>query len=69
MLRTNILANLIGNGWIALLTLVATPIQIHLLGVEAYGLVGLITVLQIVFATLDLGLLKLPVTASLPLPG
>ena len=56
MLRTNILANLIGSGWIALLTLVATPIQIHLLGVEAYGLVGLITVLQIVFATLDLGL-------------
>jgi len=56
LLRTNILANLIGNGWIALLTLVATPIQIHLLGVEAYGLVGLITVLQIVFATLDLGL-------------
>jgi O-antigen/teichoic acid export membrane protein len=56
VLRTNILANLAGSGWIALLTLVATPIQIHLLGVEAYGLVGLITVLQIVFATLDLGL-------------
>lgn len=56
MLRTNILANLIGSGWIALLTLVATPIQIHLLGVEAFGLVGLITVLQIMFGTLDLGL-------------
>jgi len=56
LLRPNILANLIGSGWIALLTLVATPIQIHLLGVEAYGLVGLITVLQIVFGTLDLGL-------------
>ena len=56
MLRTNILANLAGTGWIALLTLIATPIQIHLLGMEAYGLVGLITVLQIVFATLDLGL-------------
>jgi O-antigen/teichoic acid export membrane protein len=56
LLRTNILANLAGSGWIALLTLVATPIQIHLLGVEAYGLVGLITVLQIVFGTLDLGL-------------
>lgn len=56
MLRTNILANLAGSGWIALLTLVATPIQVHLLGVEAYGLVGLITVLQIMFGTLDLGL-------------
>ena len=56
MLRTNILANLAGSGWIAVLTLIATPIQIHLLGVEAYGLIGLITVLQIVFNTLDLGL-------------
>jgi O-antigen/teichoic acid export membrane protein len=56
LLRTNILANLAGSGWIAFLTLVATPIQIHLLGVEAYGLVGLITVLQVVFGTLDLGL-------------
>lgn len=56
MLRTNILANLVGSGWIALLTLVATPIQIHLLGVEAYGLIGLIAILQVIFATLDLGL-------------
>ena len=56
MLRTNILANLFGSGWIALLTLIATPIQIHLLGVEAYGLIGLIAVLQIIFGTLDLGL-------------
>jgi O-antigen/teichoic acid export membrane protein len=56
LLRTNILANLIGSGWIALLTLIATPIQIHLLGVEAYGLVGLVAILQVVFSTLDLGL-------------
>jgi O-antigen/teichoic acid export membrane protein len=56
LLRTNILANLIGSGWIALLTLIATPIQIHLLGVEAYGLIGLIAILQVVFGTLDLGL-------------
>jgi len=56
LLRTNILANFIGSGWIALLTLAATPIQIHLLGVEAFGLIGLITVLQVMFGTLDLGL-------------
>jgi O-antigen/teichoic acid export membrane protein len=56
LLRTNILVNLAGSGWIALLTLVATPIQIHLLGVESYGLIGLIAVLQIIFGTLDLGL-------------
>ena len=56
MLRTNIVANLIGSVWIAVLTVIATPIQIHYLGVEAYGLIGLIAILQVVFATLDLGL-------------
>jgi O-antigen/teichoic acid export membrane protein len=54
--KINVVSNLAGSGWIAFLTLVATPVQIHLLGVEAYGLVGLIAILQIVFGTLDLGL-------------
>lgn len=56
MFKINVLANLAGSGWIALLTIVATPFQIHLLGVEAYGLIGLIAILQIAFGTLDLGL-------------
>jgi O-antigen/teichoic acid export membrane protein len=68
LLRTNILANLAGSGWIAVLTLVATPVQIHLLGVEAFGLVGLIAILQIAFATLDLGL-SASVTQSIAADG
>lgn len=56
MLGRNIFANLAGGVWIALLTILITPLQIKLLGIEAYGLVGLITILQIILGTCDLGL-------------
>ena len=55
-LRRNIIANLAGGAWIAGLTLAITPLQINLLGMEAYGLLGFIAMLQIVLSTLDLGL-------------
>ena len=55
-LNRNIFANLAGGLWIAALTVVITPLQVRLLGIEAYGLVGLITVLQIVLGAFDLGL-------------
>ena len=38
-LKRNIFSNLAGGVWIAALTLVITPIQINLLGVEAFGLI------------------------------
>ena len=56
MLKKNIIANILGSGWVAALTIIVTPLQVHLLGVEAYGIVGLIAILQIVLGTLDLGL-------------
>lgn len=55
-LRKNIFANLAGGAWIAVLTLVITPLQINLLGMDAYGLIGFIMMLQIVVSALDLGL-------------
>lgn len=55
-LNKNILANLAGGLWIAALTVIITPLQVRLLGIEAYGLVGLITVLQIILGAFDLGL-------------
>ncbi len=54
-LKSNVLFNLIGNGWLGVLTLVVTPIQVRLLGVEAFGFVGLIAILQILLSSLDLG--------------
>jgi len=55
-LKKNIIANLFGSAWIAVLTVIITPLQVQLLGIEAYGLVGLIAVLQVVLGACDLGL-------------
>lgn len=52
----NIFSNLIGGAWIAALTLIITPMQVNILGMEAYGLVGFIMTLQMVFSVFDLGL-------------
>jgi hypothetical protein len=38
-LKRNIFSNLAGGAWVAVLTLAITPIQINLLGVEAFGLI------------------------------
>ena len=40
----------------ALLTLITVPIQVRLLGLEAYGLLGFVASLQVLFAILDFGL-------------
>ena len=56
MIRRNILANAVGGTTAILLNLLVTPFLIRILGAEAYGLLGLMTSLQILFAVLDLGL-------------
>ena len=55
-IRRNIIANLLGGVWTTVLTLAITPLQVNLLGIEAYGLIGFIATLQIAFAIFDLGL-------------
>jgi O-antigen/teichoic acid export membrane protein len=56
MIRRNILANAVGGTATLLLNLLVTPFVLGILGPEAYGLLGLMTSLQIIFAVLDLGL-------------
>ncbi|MDX2479302.1 MAG: oligosaccharide flippase family protein [Desulfuromusa sp.] len=56
LVRKNIMANLIGSGWVALISIAFIPLYIHFMGVEAYGLVGFYLTLQAVFAVLDMGL-------------
>lgn len=55
-LKGNVVANLAGRAWSAVLSIVAVPIFVHILGAEAYGLVGLFASLQVVFTFLDFGL-------------
>jgi O-antigen/teichoic acid export membrane protein len=52
----NIVANFASAAWASLLSLALIPIYVRLIGVEAYGLVGLLPTLQALFVPLDLGL-------------
>ncbi|MBI4191155.1 MAG: oligosaccharide flippase family protein [Betaproteobacteria bacterium] len=54
-IRRNIVTNAVGGGWIVALTLLVIPVQIRILGSEAYGMIGVLATLQIVFSVLDLG--------------
>lgn len=54
--KTNFFANLAGSGWTALVGLACTPLYIHFMGMEAYGLIGFYFMLQGVIQILDLGL-------------
>ena len=56
VLRTNILANYAGQVWMALMGLVFIPLYIKLLGMEAFGLVGLMLSLQALSVLFDLGM-------------
>lgn len=54
--RKNIVANMLGSGWAAFLSLAFVPLYIHFMGLESYGLIGFYITLQILFSVLDMGL-------------
>ncbi len=56
VLRTNILANYAGQIWMALMGVVFIPLYIKLLGMEAFGLVGLMLSIQALSMLFDLGM-------------
>jgi O-antigen/teichoic acid export membrane protein len=56
LVKRNVFANLVGTGLVTVLTVLITPLQINILGMEAYGVVGFIATLQVMFAAFDLGL-------------
>ena len=52
-LKKNVIANYLGQAWAALMGLVFVPVYIRYLGVEAWGLVGFMSMLQGWFTLLD----------------
>lgn len=54
--RLDITANICGRVWLALLALCFAPIYLSLLGVEAFGLVGFYSTMQVAFTLFDVGL-------------
>ena len=55
-LRRNLIANMIGAGWLALSGLIFAPLYIRLLGPEAYGLISFYYLLQAALQVFDFGL-------------
>jgi O-antigen/teichoic acid export membrane protein len=55
-IKNNVIANYIGQGWVALASIAFVPIYVSKLGIEAYGLIGIYTVLQVWLSLLDLGI-------------
>src|SRR5512140_2568781 len=55
-LSRNIAANFVGTLWTALMGPALVSVYVRLMGIEAYGLIGILTTLQAAFTLLDLGL-------------
>ena len=52
----NMTANFIGNIWMVIMNIAFIPLYIHLLGIEAFGLIGFYVSLQTIFSVFDIGL-------------
>lgn len=55
-IRRALVISILSRGWAAALALLAVPLYLRFLGVEAYGVVGLFTSFSILVGFLDLGL-------------
>ncbi|MGE3297376.1 MAG: lipopolysaccharide biosynthesis protein [Porticoccaceae bacterium] len=52
----NLLANYFGAAWTGLMGVAFIPLYVRILGMEAYGVIGVFAVLQSVFLVLDMGM-------------
>jgi O-antigen/teichoic acid export membrane protein len=56
VLKSNLLANYLGQGWSAVMALGFIPLYIKYLGMEAFGLIGIFGVMQAWIILIDLGM-------------
>jgi O-antigen/teichoic acid export membrane protein len=54
--RNNLVANLLGRMWMALMSVAFVPFYIRFLGIESYALIGFFAAMMATFAVLDFGL-------------
>lgn len=54
--RANIVANMLGRVWAALMSFAFVPLYIRFMGIEAYGLIGFFASMLAAFFVLDMGL-------------
>jgi O-antigen/teichoic acid export membrane protein len=55
-LKLNVLSNLAGAGWLAVVQILLVPVYLNLLGIEGYALIGFFVTLQGALKILELGL-------------
>jgi O-antigen/teichoic acid export membrane protein len=56
IVKKNVIANYLGQGWNALMGIAFVPLYIKYLGVESYGLIGIFALLQAWMVLLDMGM-------------
>lgn len=56
MLKNNLLSNYFGQAWVGLMAIVFIPLYVQYLGIEAFGLLGLLAILNAWMGLLDGGL-------------
>lgn len=59
MLKRNLVANYLGQGWSAIMGLAFIPLYINYLGIEAYGLIGLFVLIISMLSVFEMGLMPL----------
>lgn len=55
-MRIPLLANYLGQGWAALMAVAFVPVYLRVLGIEAYGVIGVFMFMQTLATLLDLGM-------------
>jgi len=56
LLKRNVIANYLGQGWAGLIGLAFVPLYIKYLGIEAFGIIGIFALLQAWLTLLDMGM-------------
>lgn len=54
--KKNIIANIIGSGWSALMSMLFIPVYIKYMGIDSYGLIGVFAILLNSLALIDMGM-------------
>jgi O-antigen/teichoic acid export membrane protein len=58
MLKKNVIANFIGQGWTALMNFIFVPVYVHYLGIESYGIIGFYATMFAFMTLFDFGLMS-----------
>ena len=54
--RINVAVNLASNAWAALASLIFAPINLHFIGIEAYGIIGVLATIQALIVLFNFGI-------------